>query len=341
MQSPFKFLDSYDREDREIFFGRDREIEELYQRVFESKLLLVCGVSGTGKTSLVNCGLANKFQESDWLPIHVRRGADIAASLREGIKKQALTPVKKDQSTVNLLQSLYLDHFKPIYLIFDQFEEVFIFGNREERAVFIKEIKELMESEVQCRLLFVLREEYLAGTIEFEQEIPDFLTNRIRIEKMTRHHAEKAIEGPCKVAGITVEEKLAGTILEKLSPESTEVELTYLQVLLDKMFRLAIAQKKGAPSFTGGLLQQVGDVTDLLGTFLEEQVNQLEDPDTGLVVLKSFVSVRGTKKQVTDSDIKYFAQTLGKELSEEDLKNLVQKFIGLRILRDKDSSGRY
>ena len=28
-QSPFKFLDSYTKEDRDIFFGRDQEIEEL------------------------------------------------------------------------------------------------------------------------------------------------------------------------------------------------------------------------------------------------------------------------------------------------------------------------
>ena len=65
--SPFKFLDSYTREDKEIFFGRDREIEEMYQKVFEGKILLVYGISGTGKTSLINCGLANKFEDSDWL----------------------------------------------------------------------------------------------------------------------------------------------------------------------------------------------------------------------------------------------------------------------------------
>ncbi|GAH63153.1 unnamed protein product [marine sediment metagenome] len=68
-KSPFKFPDSYTKEDKDIFFGRDREIEELYQKVFESKILLVCGVSGTGKSSLIDCGLANKFEDSDWLPI--------------------------------------------------------------------------------------------------------------------------------------------------------------------------------------------------------------------------------------------------------------------------------
>lgn len=59
IKSPFKFLDSYTIEDREIFFGRDQEITELYRRVFESKILLVYGASGTGKSSLVNCGLAS------------------------------------------------------------------------------------------------------------------------------------------------------------------------------------------------------------------------------------------------------------------------------------------
>ncbi len=76
MKSPFKFLDSYTKEDKNIFFGRDNETEELYQKVFESKVLLVYGVSGTGKSSLIQCGLANKFEESDWLPINIRRGAN-------------------------------------------------------------------------------------------------------------------------------------------------------------------------------------------------------------------------------------------------------------------------
>ena len=76
-KNPFKFLDSYTKEDFDIFFGRDREIEAMYQKVFESKILLVYGISGTGKTSIINCGLANKFEDSDWLPISIRRGFNL------------------------------------------------------------------------------------------------------------------------------------------------------------------------------------------------------------------------------------------------------------------------
>ncbi len=136
-KSPFKFLDSYTRDDRDIFFGRDREIEELYQRVFESKIMLVYGVSGTGKSYLINCGLANKFNDTDWLPVNVRRGGDMVKSMALAIQSAAITPLTgKTETPVQIkkaIQSVYLDHYNPIYFIFDQFEELFIFGNREER----------------------------------------------------------------------------------------------------------------------------------------------------------------------------------------------------------------
>ncbi len=388
--SPFKFLDSYTREDREIFFGRDREIGEMYQKVFEGKILLVYGISGTGKTSLINCGLANKFQESDWLPVTVRRGRDILESLVGELKKHSITPpssaprplppggdkstvrssvhrssTKEDQQsaekelipkqTVKSLQSLYLDHFKPIYLIFDQFEELFIFGDREEREQFIRVIRAIVESDLQCKFIFSIREEYLASVTEFELTITDFLANRMRVEKMTRQHAVEVIEGPCRVHGIKLEEGFAETLLEKLSPGESDVELTYLQVFLDKIFRLATKNddapqsgsndsKQSAPSsisFTLPLLEQIGNVSDLLGDFLDDQIALMEDPDSAMTVLKAFVSGKGTKRPVSEQEAVDNIRSFGKEISTEKVKELVQSFVKLRLLRDKDDNGRY
>ena len=60
---------------------------------------------------------------------------------------------------------------------------------------------------------------------------------------MTSNNAVQVIEGSCKVANIEVEEGFSETLLNKLSPDSTEVELTYLQVYLDKIFRTVIARR--------------------------------------------------------------------------------------------------
>ncbi len=56
-RNPFKFLDAFTPNDRDIFFGRDLEIKELYRAVFSHKVSVVFGSSGAGKTSLVQCGL--------------------------------------------------------------------------------------------------------------------------------------------------------------------------------------------------------------------------------------------------------------------------------------------
>jgi hypothetical protein len=342
MKSPFKFLDSYAKEDRDIFFGRDREIEELYHRVFEGKIMLVYGVSGTGKSSLLHCGLANKFQETDWLPLVIRRGGNILNNLALAIKAASITPQTGDITMPlqfkKAIRSLYLDHYKPVFFIFDQFEELFIFGNKDEKRSFIQVIKTIVESDIQCRLIFVMREEYMASFTEFERYIPSIFQNRVRIEKMSHINALEAIKGPCKIAGITVEEGFAETLLEKLSPEDADVELTYLQVFLDRILKLSESVN---PIFSIPLLSKVGNISDLLGGFLDEQINLMDDPDLAMTVLKSFVSGKGTKRPASESETHDNVKSLGREIPRETVVNLIQSFVKLRVLRDKDDHGRY
>ena len=351
MKSPFKFLDPYGKEDRDIFFGREREIDELYHRVFESRIMLVYGESGTGKSSLVHCGLANKFRDTDWLPLNIRRGDNIIESTASAIQDSARTPQNYKLISTSLfkkaVRSLYIDYYKPIFFIFDQFEELFIFGSKEEKNALIQLIKALIESDIQCRFIFIMREEYIAGITEFEIHIPTFLGNRVRIEKMPLASAILAIRGPCIVYNISLDNGFAEKLLEKLNPGSPEVELTYLQVFLDKIYRLAQSEQitkeadPGNLSFTTELIDRTGDVSDLLGSFLDEQISLQTDPGSALAVLKSFVSVKGTKRQLTPDEVKDYSTTLGKEFEDHTLVETISRFVNLRILRDKDQNGRY
>lgn len=343
MKSPFKFLDSYTRDDRSIFFGRDQEITELYRRVFESRILLVYGESGTGKSSLINCGLASRFDESDWLPVNVRRGNNIIESLDDVIKKEAISPLKKNLTVADKIQSIYLDHFKPVYLVFDQFEELFVFGTERERSEFIRVIKDIVRSKVQCRIILVIREEFLAGITEFEEELPEIFSNRFRVEKMKRGNAILAVEGPCKVFGIETEPGFSEDLIGKLIPSGQEIELTFLQIYLDRIFHLVTNEQPATGNFrfSKELLSKAGSVSDLLGQFLEEQIRELDNPDTGMSILKSFVTVQGTRKQMTEPQIRESVKTFRIELFEPDLIKYLNKFVDLRILRERDESGNF
>ena len=55
--SPFRSLQAFDPDDAWLFFGRDRETDALVARLQTSKVLVVIGSSGSGKSSLVRAGL--------------------------------------------------------------------------------------------------------------------------------------------------------------------------------------------------------------------------------------------------------------------------------------------
>ena len=199
--SPFKFLDSYTRADIGDFFGRDKETDELFRRCFISPILVVYGGSGTGKTSLVQCGLSSRFQDSDWLPVPVRRSGEMLASLIEAVREHTLTP--KESGDLNeLVTNLYLDHFKPIWFLFDQFEELFIFGSHTEAADFFTAIGQLLEKERNARAIFIVREEYLAELTRYESIIPGLIENRYRVERLTQRHAMEVVEKLCAAHNI-------------------------------------------------------------------------------------------------------------------------------------------
>jgi outer membrane protein assembly factor BamB len=349
-KSPFKFLDSFTEADRDIFFGREQEVEEVYAKIFQSKILLIYGASGTGKSSIINCGLSNKFMPSDWLQIPVRRGGNILSSMAQQINKFNLsTPLENPARETGAkelkaaLSSVFLDHFKPIYLVFDQFEELFIFGSKDEWTAFTETMRYLLDSDLELRFIFIIRGEYLEFLAEFEEMIPGFFDNRVRIEKMTRSKARESIIGPCHRAGIEVEDGVAENLLDKLSPGGGRVELTFLQVFLDKLYKQATERTpSGEPiRFTNEEVERLGQMSDVLAEFVDEQLFKMDNTKLATAVLKSFVSLQGTKVPLTMDQVKESLQKRDDTIDSAELSGILQSLVAKRILKDQDDEGRY
>lgn len=334
--SPFKFLDSYTRTDIGEFFGRDKETDELFRQCFLSPILVVYGGSGTGKTSLVQCGLSSRFQDSDWLPIPVRRAGDMIDSVREAIQTVTLTP-SSATDLGQLTANLYLDHFKPIYFLFDQFEELFIFGTHGECEAFFTALRDLLNKERNAHAIFVVREEYLAELTRYERIIPGLIENRYRVERLTQRHAMEVVEKLCEAHGIPCAEGFSAALVERLDPEGHGIELSYLQVFLDRCWRT----RQGDESFSPALLERIGHVDDMLGAFLDEQVADTPEPQRAEALLKTFVSDQGTKRQLTVEEAHDWVQTIGTAMESDEVERLLQLFVAKRLLKDRDERGRY
>lgn len=159
-------LEPYGPDDLDIFLGRDPEVTRLYELVCESNVALVYGSAKTGKTSLVNCGLASRFNAANWLVVHVKRnGGDLNEALRTALINLLL--IKPEQvgqfSLGKLLYCLFLNYLKPVYLVFDQFEELYLDASatESERSRFMADIEEVIHRQKRKS-----RYEDLVGQVE-------------------------------------------------------------------------------------------------------------------------------------------------------------------------------
>lgn len=374
---PFKFLDSYLREDRGVFFGRDEEINALYEMVFQSAAVLVYGASGTGKTSLINCGLAGKFQPHDWLDLMVRRGANINDSLASVLEQaggkidsgfdeskwidewevdinksnQELSPIGKS------IRAVYQKYFRPIYLIFDQFEELFILGSVSEQQIFIETVKGILQSGQPVKLIFSIREEYLGYLFEFERAVPQLLRKKLRVEPMNLEKVKQVIIGAATFEGSLIsikkgeEDAVAESIFHKIKGDkkSLTIQLPFLQVFLDKLYLNITGDKKREmpAEFTLEKVNEMGEIGDILSNFLEEQVADISlelkgkypnlSPEITWKIISPFATLEGTKDPITKKEL--FDRV--PDLDQQMVNAVVEEFSNSRLLRYNENMDTY
>ncbi len=317
MRSPFKFLDAYTRQDAEIFFGREEESDTLYDLVNRNRLVLIYGSSGTGKTSLIQCGLTNRFDDTDWLPLFIRRGSNLNTALQNALRAQQ-EEADPEESLPEILEDLFDTYLRPLYLIFDQFEEIFILGSAEEQQTFIQNIQQIHQAGLPCHLLFILREEYLAHLYPFEKVIPSLFDRRLRVEAMRMDKAKEVIKSSCARFQVTLEnpEANAQSILDKVTAGRSGVSLPYLQVYLDQLYREDYQRTYGSQgqassgtypplTFSSEEIAQFAQLEDVLKVFLREQSESIQKklqqqyprlPGNAVrKVLGAFATLEGTK----------------------------------------------
>jgi Cdc6-like AAA superfamily ATPase len=345
-----KFLDAYEKEDYDYFFGREEDILKLYEKIKKHRLTVVYGYSGTGKTSLIQCGLSHQFSSTDWMDIliRVKRNSTINETLFEGIQMKAKSSIQPpvngiydSEFLLECLETLYRDYFRTVYLIFDQFEELFIQGTDEEKNQFTDFLVECLKSDVNVKIILVIREEYLGSLDEFESRIPRFYENCSRLERMSKKTIKRVIKNILKENGIEqyqVINEYNHNISQTITNESSSspittftdgenedvqdvrdimydiikdsntktVDLPYMQVYLDKLIR-------NLPEDTVHLTKKdvlnTGILDDVLADFLQDRVDLISrkvlvTEDEIWDVLNILVSVDGTKQSLKSQDIK-------------------------------------
>lgn len=209
------FVGPHPLETGQEIFGRDTEIENLFDLLCAERIVLLHSPSGAGKSSLVQAGLIPRLRErfDVWGPVRVSLPLEEIAS---GANRYALSAMAgfegqvpashrratRDIAGMNLAEyAATRPHRRsaPPYvaLIFDQFEEILTtdplgFDAKQE---FFAQLGELLRNP-KFWALFALREDYLAPLDPYVQHLPTHLKNRFRLDLLTRESARLAIAIP-------------------------------------------------------------------------------------------------------------------------------------------------
>lgn len=247
---PYPGLRPFNRDESELFFGRGDCVEAMRARLEKTRFLAVLGSSGTGKSSLVKCGLlpaldAQPVAAKGWWFVDFRPGGDALKSLAEGLLRGKNGGATLSRTEVDQLKARFkqegprelmkwcsegnLDAGSKLLLVVDQFEELFRYRDSEQREEVQAFISLLLESRwprrvkspdqapIPIYVIITMRSEYLGACalmLGLAEAINEgaYLTPR-----MTREQCEDAIVGPALVCEFEIERRLVTRLLNDMA----------------------------------------------------------------------------------------------------------------------------
>jgi len=248
--NPFPGLRPFSEDEEHLFFGRENQVDAMVDKLAETHFLAVIGTSGSGKSSLVNCGLRPALRQglmaragTAWRMAQFRPGNDPIGAMARALARDGvlfhedaaagLTLAEIIETTlrmsklglIDICEQAALDKGVNLLVVVDQFEELFRYrqlgaagrgGDQrisEEAAAFVNLLLEAGERAVgQIFIVLTMRSDFLGDCTQFPGLAEAINAGQYLVPRMTRDERRAAIEGPVRVGGA----EIASVLLTRL-----------------------------------------------------------------------------------------------------------------------------
>jgi WD40 repeat protein len=234
--NPFPGLRPFRENEEHLFFGREWQADAIVDKLAVARFLAIVGTSGSGKSSLVNCGLRPALHRglmtragTSWRIAQFRPGnrpiaAMTAALAADGVLysdyKGAIALEEIIDTSLRVSKRGLIDVFTKarlpigvnLLVIVDQFEELFRYqslGVRQETSqeavAFVNLLLEARrEFDLPIYIVLTMRSDFLGNCAEFPG-LPEAINEgQYLVPRMTREERRVAIKGPVEVGGAEI-----------------------------------------------------------------------------------------------------------------------------------------
>ena len=333
VENPFKFLDYYAETDKSYFGGRDAEIREVTAGIMKHPTFVLYGRSGLGKTSLLLAGVFPELRSCRYSPVHVRLLQNPVEDLRAAVRDTLGQPCDADHPEPLDALIRRAAASAPVVLALDQFEEFFIrFRDEPElQHQFAESLGHLLrDHNLPVRVVFSIREDYIAELDDLRAELPDLLGHSYRLHPLSPFGARQAMVKTLMTAQVDYETRLITSLVEMIVADG-RLEPTVLQIVCYEMYAHAAKRPERPVRLTEADLKQVGGLDGIFRRYLEDVIKQI-DPASLLLaraVLDSLITSERTKRAVTLADL----LAAGFEAKAEEISAMIDALVKARVIR--------
>jgi tetratricopeptide (TPR) repeat protein/energy-coupling factor transporter ATP-binding protein EcfA2 len=350
--NPFPGLRPFEPDEDHLFFGREKQTDEVLRKLRTNRFLLVTGSSGSGKSSLVRSGLIPSLYSglmantgSSWRVAILRPGEDPIGNLAAALAQpdlfgtttsRMLVDVTLQRSTLGLVEAVRQARIPPqdnVLVVVDQFEELFRFRNsravgnsKDEAAAFVKLLLEAaQQNAVPVRIVLTMRADFIGDCMEF-LGLPEALnTGQYLVPRLTRDQLRSAITGPVAVAGGNIAPRLVSRLLNDCGDDPDQ--LPVLQHALMRTWDYWSRRHAEGEPIDLAHYEAVGGMREALSLHAEEAYRETDaiDPKVTERLFKALTDAsKGAKGVRRPTSIEELAAICG--CSEAEVVSVVEIF---------------
>jgi WD40 repeat protein len=371
--SPYKGLAAFDDTELDalLFFGRAWETEVVAANVLASRLTVLYGPSGVGKSSLLRAGVVRTLRsdggyQSPAVAVYGSWSGDPLAGVEEAARAavtEALgrEPAEAPGGLTDRLAAWSAELGAELCLLLDQLEELFLYHPASEGAGgFLELLPDLVtRPSLHVNVLLGIRDDALAQLDVLKERIPGLFANSLRLDHLDREAGRAAIVGPLgrynSLVGppmlVTLEPELEDAVLDEVAAGRIEpggvrrgavtnggsarrVETPYLQLVLQRIWE--VERDRGSSVLRVATLRELGGAQQIVENHLERALAALTpaQQDAAANVFGHLVTPSGMKIAHGVSDLASYAS-----VRESELEPVLSSLARQRILRPLGENG--